>query len=456
MSEFIEEFSKIPGINVDSALQLCGGEENLIDIAATFAETGDKRLEELSEALSDSDLKRITIISHALKSAAALLGADELSTQAKTIEVIARAENLVMIRDKVPAFLDEYEAYVYAVMDVVARCSNIDPEALKAKQDAVIAMNSLEKGAEKNTVLIGHGQSFLISALEHELLAQDLSVKLIDPERDSIKKYDNNTGVFILYLGEYQYRDTEILKKLAEICEGKKRLLFLVGTKAEIQTILSYVALSSISGIFLKPLETKSFVKKVITGIETFSRKRIFVVDDDETYLTGLSDWLGRKYRVETLSSGAAALEAIQESRPDLIMLDYEMPGLSGPEVMRVLKDDETTKDIPIIFLSGMDDKESIVKVMSYHPADYLLKTKGAADILRAVDAFFEGAENEKIAEEEEMPELSFDGHEDLRPGMPSLTPSGGQDDDDFVLPPFFGGFIKDGFDFFEKEGNKK
>ena len=123
---------------------------------------------------------------------------------------------------------------------------------------------------------------------------------------------------------------------------------------------------------------------------------------------------------------------------------------------MRVLKDDETTKDIPIIFLSGMDDKESIVKVMSYHPADYLLKTKGAADILRAVDAFFEGAENEKIAEEEEMPELSFDGHEDLRPGMPSLTPSGGQDDDDFVLPPFFGGFIKDGFDFFEKEGNKK
>ncbi|MCR5212472.1 MAG: Hpt domain-containing protein, partial [Lachnospiraceae bacterium] len=145
MSEFIEEFSKIPGINVDSALQLCGGEENLIDIAATFAGTGDKKLAELSEALSDSDLKRITIISHALKSAAALLGADELSAQAKAIEVIARAGNLEMVRNKVPAFLDEYEAYVYAVMDVVARCSNIDPEALKAKQDAVIAMNSLEK-----------------------------------------------------------------------------------------------------------------------------------------------------------------------------------------------------------------------------------------------------------------------------------------------------------------------
>ena len=133
----------------------------------------------------------------------------------------------------------------------------------------------------------------------------------------------NNTAVFILYLGEYQYSGTELLKKLAEICEGKRRLLFLIGSKAEIHTALSQISLSAISGIFLKPLNTKSFVKNVITGIETYSRKRIFVVDDDEIYLTGLSDWLGKKYRVETLSSGAAALEAIQESRPDLIMLDY-------------------------------------------------------------------------------------------------------------------------------------
>lgn len=451
MSKFSEEYSKIPGINLENALLLCGGEENLIDIAATFADTGDKKIEEFSDALSEGDLKKITIMAHALKSASALLGADELSVQAKTIEVIARAGNMDMVRDKVPAFLDDFEAYVYAVMDVVARCSDIDPEASKAKQNAVIEMNTLEKGAEKNVVLIGHGQSFLISALEQELKKHGLFVKLIEPERDSIKKYDNNTAVFILYLGEFQYRDTEILKRLAQICEGKKRILFLVGTKAEIHTVLTQIAVSSISGIFLKPLETKSFVKKVITGIETFSRKRIFVVDDDETYLTGLSDWLGKRYRVETLSSGVAVLEAIQETRPDLIMLDYEMPGLSGPEVMRVLKDDETTKDIPIIFLTGTDDKESIVEVMSYHPADYLLKTKGAADILRAVDAFFEEKEKEKLEEEEEEQEEKFEAQ--LKT-MAGISPD--EQDNDFSLPPFFGGFIQDGSDFFEKEGKKK
>ena len=446
MSGFFEEYSRIPGINGHSAMLLCGGEENLIDIAATFAATGDKKIEELQDALFDSDLKKITIIVHALKSAAALLGATGLSNEAKSIEVIARSGNMEMVRDKVPPFLDDLEAYVYAVMDVVARCSDIDPEASKAKQNAVIAMNSLEKGAEKNTVLIGHGQSFLLSTLEKELLGEGFSVKLTDPERDSIKKYVNNTAVFILYLGEYQYSGTELLKKLAEICEGKRRLLFLIGSKAEIHTALSQISLSAISGIFLKPLNTKSFVKNVITGIETYSRKRIFVVDDDEIYLTGLSDWLGKKYRVETLSSGAAALEAIQESRPDLIMLDYEMPGLSGPEVLRVLKDEETTKDIPIIFLTGTDDKDSIVKVMSYHPQDYLLKTKGAADILRAVDTFF--SENEKAKEEQEEKEV-----EETNARIIEEMIKKEQESDDFVLPPFFGGFIKDGF---EKEGNKK
>jgi len=445
MSEFFEEYSKIPGINAHSAVLLCGGEENLVDIAATFAATGDQKIEELSKALSDADLKRITIIVHALKSAAALLGANDLSTEAKTIEVIARSGNLEMVRDKVPSFLDDFEAYVYAVMDVVARFSDVDPEASKAKQDAVSAMNSLEKGAEKNTVLIGHGQSFLISALEKELLSGGFSVKLIDPERDSIKKYENNTAAFILYLGEYQYRGTELLKKLAVICEGKRRLLFLIGSKAEVHNILSQISLSSISGIFLKPLDTKSFVKKVITGIETYSRKRIFVVDDDEIYLTGLSDWLGKKYRVETLSSGAAALEAIQESRPDLIMLDYEMPGLSGPEVLRVLKDEETTRDIPVIFLTGTDDKESMVRVMSYHPTDYILKTKGAADILRTIDSFFEEAKKHK----EEMEAADNDNDLDTM----AEIPIGKQENGDFVLPPFFGGFLNDSF---EKEGKKK
>ena len=128
-----------------------------------------------------------------------------------------------------------------------------------------------------------------------------------------------------------------------------------------------------------RPLDMDAFVKlmkKLIKVRETrASGKSILIVDDDPTYLKLIKEWLKVNYRVSMANSGMQAITWLAKNRADLILLDYEMPITSGPQVLEMIKSDAATSDIPVIFLTGKGDKESIMKVLSLKPAGYLLKS---------------------------------------------------------------------------------
>ncbi len=100
-------------------------------------------------------------------------------------------------------------------------------------------------------------------------------------------------------------------------------------------------------------------------------------------------EWLKDIYRVSLADSGKQAMETLAKNRPDLILLDYEMPETSGPQVLKMIKDDPNTADIPVIFLTGMSDKENIMKVLSLKPAGYLLKSIKKTDLRENIAAYF-------------------------------------------------------------------
>jgi CheY-like chemotaxis protein len=77
------------------------------------------------------------------------------------------------------------------------------------------------------------------------------------------------------------------------------------------------------------------------------------------------------------------------ENKVDLILLDYEMPVTDGPQVLEMLRADPDTKDIPVIFLTGKGDKESVMSVVSLKPDGYFLKTMGKKDLLEKIKVFF-------------------------------------------------------------------
>ena len=120
------------------------------------------------------------------------------------------------------------------------------------------------------------------------------------------------------------------------------------------------------------------------------SKKHILVIDDDIIMLRTLMNWLKEKYKVSVVKSGSQGIGFIQKEMPDLILLDYEMPYMDGPETLKNIRDEERFKSIPIIFLTGVNDSEMIKKALSYEPEGYLLKSSGKDALLAKIGEVLE------------------------------------------------------------------
>lgn len=103
-------------------------------------------------------------------------------------------------------------------------------------------------------------------------------------------------------------------------------------------------------------------------------RKHVLVVDDDPLMLKMIKEHLHEDYDVATAISGKVAMKFLENKTTDLILLDYEMPVENGPDVLEKLHNNEATRDIPVVFLTGITEKKKIQKALVLKPQGYLLK----------------------------------------------------------------------------------
>ncbi len=114
---------------------------------------------------------------------------------------------------------------------------------------------------------------------------------------------------------------------------------------------------------------------------------RILAVDDTPVNLTLLSRILtSHGYQVQAVASGQEAVEAAQTSHPDLILLDIAMPKMDGFEACSLLKDRESTRDIPIIFISALDAIEDKVQAFHAGGVDYIIKPFDYEEVIARVE----------------------------------------------------------------------
>ncbi len=114
----------------------------------------------------------------------------------------------------------------------------------------------------------------------------------------------------------------------------------------------------------------------------------VFVVDDNPANLTVLANILrDRGFRVKVASRGARAVAAIRAELPDLVMLDIQMPDIDGYEVCRMLKTGEATRDVPVIFISALDDVTVKVRAFQAGGIDYVTKPFQAEEVLARVES---------------------------------------------------------------------
>ncbi len=128
-----------------------------------------------------------------------------------------------------------------------------------------------------------------------------------------------------------------------------------------------------------KPIKVKEIIEKIdeaiISGVsEDSTKRRILAVDDNGAVLRNIKSLVGNDYSLTFATSGEKALQLLEESKYDLVLLDYEMPGKSGYDVFKAMKVQSETRDIPVVFLTGVSDKQKVVEIVSLKPEGYLLK----------------------------------------------------------------------------------
>ncbi len=123
---------------------------------------------------------------------------------------------------------------------------------------------------------------------------------------------------------------------------------------------------------------------------EARRKPKILVVDDSDFMRTRIVRLLAQDYDVIEADSSIAAIKKIVVNQPGLVLLDYEMPVCDGRQALEMIRSEKDIADIPVMFLTGRGDRESVKNVMALKPAGYLLKTMTDDVIKGVIDQFFE------------------------------------------------------------------
>ena len=220
--------------------------------------------------------------------------------------------------------------------------------------------------------------------------------------RGMIKVYEPQMAVICLVgVGELDH-------KILDFFENRRRNVpvLLIGTPEECNYFQKYYDSEQFDFI-TRPTTLSELMDKCFTilkledeaAVETIeveeieAKKRILVVDDSGILLRSVKTMLADQYEVAVATDGKKAIERAKRRKPDLILLDYEMPVMDGKETLEELRKDEELKDIPVVFLTSVADRESIAPVLKLKPEGYLLKPIDQKRMFETIESVLAGGE---------------------------------------------------------------
>ena len=143
--------------------------------------------------------------------------------------------------------------------------------------------------------------------------------------------------------------------------------------------------------------------------------KKILLIDDSLIQHRLMKNMLKDRYELLTCTSGVEGIRLARTESPDLILLDYNMPILSGKETLRRLHEKEETREIPVVFLTGVNEKRDVGAVLKLRPQGYLLKPVEPVGLLQVIDKVLSGEKPvpaEQEASGEEVLETIYDNEQ--------------------------------------------
>ena len=253
---------------------------------------------------------------------------------------------------------------------------------------------SAVSAAGSEIVILMFQYSVVVKGIEKKLKDMECAVTTVSDDLETqIKRFAGRVSLFLFYLPSDLYDDLdkrEKLQRMLSIIEERRQKMLLVGEAKYRDDIYRVMPMLQDYTWLDRPVDMKlleeTVNEEVTSKIEDLKKHRILIVDDDPAYAKMVREWIKESYRVDIVTAGMQAItflaKAEETGKVDLILLDYEMPVVDGPKVLEMLRSEEATAHIPVIFLTGIGTKEAVSRVMSLKPEGYLLKSTMKADIL--------------------------------------------------------------------------
>ena len=251
-------------------------------------------------------------------------------------------------------------------------------------------------------MLIAEGQGYLSRSVQEQLMELDYNVILVKPDIDEINKVTEPISGVIIYADNNIRQHQKVWIFVKDKCAEEDVRLFMIGGEDDVTEIDGLIPKHLMQGIFTRPIDVKEAVKHIDSDIVKFgkqNKKKILVVDDSGAALRSVKAWLESKYHVILANSGVMAIKYLALNRPDLILLDYEMPVVDGKQVLEMIRAEKDYREIPVFFLTSKGDKQSVQNVLALKPQGYLLKTMQPNTIIAVIDDFFAKQSGEQTPE---------------------------------------------------------
>jgi len=251
-------------------------------------------------------------------------------------------------------------------------------------------------------LLIGRTREFLMTSVMSEMERRRYKVEICNPVRSEVVTACENAKICLLFVDIADaLKDMFIF--LRDNAFDKKFEVCLVGEKLEIKEALKEIGKYNVGRYFERPANSK----EISDGLEVLyqkalknnERKSILIIDDEPECLRRTQQILHNHYKIYVANSGASALMLLGKHEVNLILLDYMLPVIDGAQVLQMLKKEPSTKDIPVIFLSGVEDEAAVSYTEKLGAEGYIYKCAPAETLITTISDYFTKIDWNKYAQ---------------------------------------------------------
>ncbi|MDR1702553.1 MAG: response regulator, partial [Sporomusaceae bacterium] len=181
----------------------------------------------------------------------------------------------------------------------------------------------------KTVLIVTEEKKYLPLSVKENLTSASYQAKMVPADTDAINEAKTDLSAILIYADENLILQKQALIFLKDLIVMDDLPVFLMGNQEELTAVKELIPKHLIKMEFLRPVNVHTLVEtidKFLKQANADIKKKILVVDDSGAVLRSVKGWLEAKYSVALVNSGAMAIKYLAVNKPDLILLDYEMP----------------------------------------------------------------------------------------------------------------------------------